>query len=154
ARLGLGARLLNAARGHGRLEDKLLLVAVVGGVLFVTLVATLFIVQHQLGSVQRRLVEDSMPAEQQIARLESSIGAAFGRQAQISTTISSAQLEPLRDATAVEAPLREAAHELSQLRQAAALQRDVDDFLASDRALFGAVERKHKLQATFETELT
>ena len=74
-----GGRLLTLLRGRGSLEDKLIHVGIVGGVLFVTLVATLFVVQQRLGSVQGRLVDEALPAEQQIARLEASIGAAFGR---------------------------------------------------------------------------
>jgi hypothetical protein len=150
----LGARLVAALRGQGSLEDKLVLVGVVGGALFVTLVATLFIVQQQLGKVQRRLVEDSMPAEQQIARLEASIGAAFGRQAQVASTVSTAQLDPLRDASAVELPLRQAVDELAPIREAENLPRNVEEFLAADRALFSAVERKHQVQGRFELELS
>jgi HPt (histidine-containing phosphotransfer) domain-containing protein len=146
-------QLVAALRGHGRLEHKLILVGAVGGALFVTLVATLFLVQHQLGAVQRRLVERAMPAEQQVARLEASIGAAFGRQAQVSSTTSPAQLEPLRDRSAVEPPLRQAAGALAQLPEAAELAGNVEQFLASDRALYSAVERRHQLQATFELEL-
>ena len=149
----LGTRMLGALRGHGGLEDKLVLVGVVGGVLFVTLVATLFIVQQRLGSVQRDLVEQSMPAEQQIAQLETTIGAAFGRQAQVSSTVNTAQLAPLQDSHAVEQPLRQAAGQLSQMHEAAQLKSNVEEFLAADRALFGAVERKHRLQGSFETEL-
>jgi two-component system chemotaxis sensor kinase CheA len=149
----LARSLAQAARGRGGLEDKLVLVGALGGALFVTLVATLFIVQQQLGRVQARLVDQSMPAEQQIARLEASIGAAFGRQAEVSSTVSAAQLEPLRDRSAVELPLRRAAGELAQIHEAARLGANVDAFLAADLALFGAVERKHGLQATFEAEL-
>ena len=150
----LAGRLVAALRGHGSLEDKLVLVGAVGGVLFVTLVATLFIVQQRLGGVQARLVDEALPAEQQIARLEASIGAAFGRQAQVSSTVALAQLEPLRDRSAVEAPLRRASAELSQMHEAARLTGNVDEFLAADAALFSAVERKHQLQGAFETELT
>ena len=149
-----GGRLLTLLLGRGSLEDKLIHVGIVGGVLFVTLVATLFVVQQRLGSVQGRLVDEALPAEQQIARLEASIGAAFGRQAQVSSTVSLAQLEPLRDRSLVETGLRRAARELSQLREAAGLAGNVDEFLAADRALFDAVERRHRLQAEFEAELT
>ncbi|MEO7732765.1 MAG: hypothetical protein ABIY55_17475 [Kofleriaceae bacterium] len=69
----LGTRLWAALHGRGGLEGKLVLVGLVGGLLFVTLVASLFIVQQRLGSVQRRLVGESMLAEQQIAQLEASI---------------------------------------------------------------------------------
>jgi HPt (histidine-containing phosphotransfer) domain-containing protein len=148
-----GGLMLTVLRGRGGLEGKLIYVGMVGGVLFVMLVATLFIVQQRLGGVQGRLVDESLPAEQQIARLEASIGAAFGRQAQVSSTVNLAQLEPLRDRSAVETRLRRAAKELSQLREAARLAGNVDEFLAADRALFGAVERKHRLQAAFEAEL-
>lgn len=150
----VGGHLLDVLRGRGGLEDRLIHVGLVGGVLFVMLVATLFIVQQRLGGVQARLVDHSLPAEQQIARLEASIGAAFGRQAQVSSTVNLVQLEALRDRGAVESRLHRAAKELSQLREAARLTGDVDEFLAADRALFGAVERKHRLQAAFEAELT
>ena len=149
----LATSLVAAARGKGGLEDKLILVGALGGALFVTLVATLFIVQQQLGRVQARLVEQSMPAEQQIARLEASIGAAFGRQAEVSSTVSAAQLAPLRDRSAVELPLRQAAGELAHMEGAAQLAANVDAFLAADLALYGAVERKHGVQAAFEAEL-
>jgi len=149
----LAARLAAAARGNGGLEAKLILVGALGGALFVTLVATLVVVQQQLGRVQARLVEQSMPAEQQLARLEASIGAAFGRQAQVSSTVSTAQLAPLRDRSAVELPLRQAAGELAHMDGTAQLGANVAAFLAADLALYGAVERKHELQATFEAEL-
>jgi len=147
-------RLSAALHGRGGLEDKLVLVGAVGGVLFVTLVATLFIVQQRLGSVQGRLVGEALPAEQQIGQLEASVGAAFGRQAQVSSTVNLAQLAALRDRSAVEQPLRHAATQLSRLAEAKALSRNVDAFLAADAGLFGAVERKHQLQAAFEAELT
>jgi HPt (histidine-containing phosphotransfer) domain-containing protein/two-component sensor histidine kinase len=149
----LGGRLLTLLRGRGSLEDKLIHVGIVGGVLFVTLVATLFVVQQRLGRVQGRLVDEALPAEQHIARLEAAIGAAFGRQAQVSSTVSLAQLGPLRDRSAVEIRLRRAARELSQLHEAARLAGNVDEFLAADRALFDAVERRHTLQHAFEVEL-
>jgi HPt (histidine-containing phosphotransfer) domain-containing protein len=72
----------------------------------------------------------------------------------VSSTLNMAQLAPLRDRSAVEAPLRRATAELSQMREAARLNGNVDEFLAADAALFGAVERKHQLQGAFETELT
>jgi HPt (histidine-containing phosphotransfer) domain-containing protein len=147
-----GARLVAALRGRGGLDAKLIHVALVGGALFVTLVATLFFVQQRLGGVQARLVDESLPAEQHIAQLEA-IGAAFGRQAQVSSTISMTQLEPLRDSGAVVERLRRAASELSQMREALRLNSNVEEFLAADRALFDAVERKHRLQAAFESEL-
>jgi HPt (histidine-containing phosphotransfer) domain-containing protein len=150
----LGASLRAALRGHGGLADTLVLVGAVGGVLFVTLVATLFIVQQRLGGVQARLVDEALPAEQQIARLEASIGAAFGRQAQVASTVTQAQLEPLRDRSAVELPLRKAARELARRRAAAELPHNVDVLLVADADLFGAVERKHRLQEAFVTELT
>ncbi|HSR97806.1 MAG TPA: ATP-binding protein [Kofleriaceae bacterium] len=149
----LGGRLLTLIRGKGGLEDRLIHIGIVGGVLFVMLVATLFVVQQRLGGVQSRLVEQSLPEEQQIAQLEASIGAAFGRQAQVSSTVTLAQLEPLRDRGSVERRLRAAAKELAQLPSAAHLAANVDEFLAADGALFGAVERKHRLQAAFEAEL-
>jgi hypothetical protein len=60
-------RWFAALRGRGGLDAKLIHVGMIGGALFVTLVATLFFVQQRLGSVQARLVEESLPAEQEIA---------------------------------------------------------------------------------------
>ncbi|HEY0190900.1 MAG TPA: PAS domain-containing protein [Kofleriaceae bacterium] len=150
---GLSSRLGNAARGRGGLDDKLVLIGAIGGVLFVALVATLVLVEHRLSSVQDRLVRQALPAEQEVSRLEASVGAAFGRQAQVSSTVASEQLEPLRDRTAVEQPLRAAAVALVELHEAATLPAAADAFLAADAELFDAIERKHRLQHGFETEL-
>ena len=90
-------KLHQALRGRGSLEDKLVLLGVIAGGLFAVLVLTLFLVQNSLGKAQRSLVGQALPAEELIARLESSIGATFRRQAQVSTTVSLAQLEPLRE---------------------------------------------------------
>ena len=151
-----------ALRGRGELEDKLVLLGVIGGVMFLTLVGTLFYVQGSMGRAQERLVEQTLPAERGIARLETTIGAAFGRQAQISSTADLDQLQPLRDRTAVEQPLRQASREIvariadvsPELSvRALDLARHVDEFLAADAALLAAVERRHRLQEHFETEL-
>jgi HPt (histidine-containing phosphotransfer) domain-containing protein len=64
-----------------------------------------------------------------------------------------AQLDPLRDSSAVVERLRQAARQLSQMREAMKLDANVEEFLTADLALFGAVERKHQLQAAFEAEL-
>src|SRR6266568_3948182 len=153
--MSLFRRLLSAARGRGGLEDKLVLLGVISGGLFVTLVATLFVVQQRLGSTQRRLADEALPAEKQIGRLEASIGAAFGRQAQVSSTVDLKQLEPLRDRSAVEAPLRQAARAIAERlgEPARALDPHVAAFLDADAALYAAVARRHELQAAFEKEL-
>jgi len=151
-----------ALRGQGELEDKLKLLGVIGGVMFLTLVGTLFYVQRTIGRAQDRLVEQTLPAEREITRLESSIGAAFGRQAQISSTADLAQLEPLRERTQVEQPLRQSSREIvarigglspELTARAVDLGRHVEEFLAADAALLAAVERRHKLQDSFEVEL-
>jgi two-component system chemotaxis sensor kinase CheA len=148
-----------ALRGRGELEDKLRLLGAIGGALFVTLVVTLFYVQQSLGRVQRQLAEQAMPAEQEIARLETSLGAAFRRQAQMSSTVDMTQVEAIR-VHAVEPPLRETAHELVKRLTAllpAARTGELDShvaaFLHADAALLAAVQRRHELQARFEKEL-
>lgn len=157
-----GSRLMQAVRGQGALEDKLVLLGVIGGGLFCVLVATLFYVQHSLGDVQERLGEQALPALQEIARLESAIAGAFSRQAQISTTSASAQLDSLRDRSRVEQPLRESStaigRRLSELspglgERARAMNDHVEGFLAADAELLKAVARRHELQASFEKEL-
>ena len=159
-------RLGRALRGHGGLEDKLVLLGAVGGFLFALLVVTLFVVQSILGTAQRQLSDKALPAEQQIARLESSMGAAFGRQAQVSSTVDLKQLDPLRDRRQVEEPLRQAARAIvarfspdgagfsAEVRaHAVALDKHVEAFLAADTALVGSVERRHTLQGAFEKGL-
>ena len=160
-------RLARGLRGHDALEDKLVLLGAGGIVIFVSLVVTLFVVQNILGGAQRRLSERALPAEQEIARLQSSIAAAFGRQAQVSSTIDLKQLEPLRDRSTVEQPLRAAARaiesrltpdELSSLpapmrARLIGFALHVEQFLAVDTSLLGSVERRHKLQAEFEKDL-
>jgi HPt (histidine-containing phosphotransfer) domain-containing protein len=151
-----------ALRGRGELEDKLKLLGVIGGVMFLTLVGTLFYVQRTMGRAQDRLVEQTLPAEREIARLEATIGAAFARQTQVSSTAALAQLEPLRDRTQVEQPLRQASREIAArvgdlsadlAARAQDLERHVAEFLAADAALLASVERRHVLQDRFEVEL-
>jgi two-component system chemotaxis sensor kinase CheA len=156
------ARLFHAVRGHGDLEDKLFLLGVIGLTLFATLVGTLFYVQHSLGESQRRIAEQALPAVQETDRLKGALGAAFRRQAQVSSTTALDQLESLRDTSAVTTPLRGSASaigarlsdispELSD--RSRSLDQHVTDFLAADAGLFAAVERRHQLQASFEQEL-
>jgi len=163
-------RLKQLGRGVGRrgaLEDKLVLLGAGGVALFVILVVTLFVVQNILAGAQRRLSERALPAEQEIAKLQSSIAAAFGRQAQVSSTVDLKQLEPLRDRSSVEEPLRAAARaiesrltpeELAGLpapmrARLVGLSLHVEQFLVVDSSLLGSVERRHRLQAEFEKGL-
>src|SRR5581483_8688238 len=157
---------VRATRARGGAEANLLLLAVVGLVLFCALVGTLFGVQSSLVGSQTRLAEVTLPATQALGRLESSIGAMFQRQAQVSSTQTSDQLKPFRDRGPLVASLRAQVAELSSRvaaaeahpddatrRSQAALAAHADEFLDSDAVLLSIVSRRHELSARFEKEL-
>jgi len=153
------AALVRALRADGSVESKLMLLGSAGGVLFVTLVVTLFLVQRGLSHAQR-LVATALPTEQALGRLEASLASAFERQAKVASSRSLDELAELRDRAAVERAFI-GTEALLEARPWTDETRAIVDglpahswaFLESDRDLLASVERRHGLRATFETQL-
>ena len=157
ARARLHRRIWLAVRGRGGPAARLILLGLIGGGVCVSLVATLFFVQRSLGRSQRQLAEVAVPAEERIAQIESSLDAAFRRQGRIAATVTSGDLEALRDRRSVEEHLREAARASAMAGAGGAaapgLPAHVEQFLIADAAFFEAFARKHALDAECRKKL-
>lgn len=150
-------------RSPTSIERSLLLLAGVGLGLFLVLVGALFVVQTALGAQQHRLQQTIVPIQQDVAGLEGAIAAAFAREADVSSTGSTSELEPMRDRTDIERGLSQARTSLSdhlaeaadeRLRERAeAMNRAVADFLAADAALFDSMMKLHVLDSDFRAQL-
>lgn len=145
------------------IERDLLLLAAVTLSLFLLLAGALFVVQSSMGAGQERLERVIVPIQQDVAGLEGAIAAGFAREAEIFATESSAELDPVRDRTAIEQELGDARTQLkghlAELGDANlrgrfdVVDKTVDDFLAGDKALFDSVARTHSLDARFRAAL-
>jgi signal transduction histidine kinase len=154
----LRRRIWLTVRGRGGPEARLVLLGLIGGGVCVSLVATLVFVQHSLERSQRQLAELAVPAEERIAQIEASLDAAFRRQGRIAATITSSDLEGLRDRRSVEEHLREAARASAITTAGGAAAPDlpahVEQFLIADAAFFEAFARKHALDTECKKRLS
>jgi len=145
------------------IERNLILLGGVGLGLFVVLVGALFVVQTTMGTQQRRLQQIIVPIQQDVAGLEGAIAAAFAREADVSSTGSTAQLEPMRNRTDIERRLTQARISLKShlveagddrlRKRAETMNGTVEDFLSADAALFASMMRTHSLDSDFRAQL-
>jgi two-component system chemotaxis sensor kinase CheA len=156
---------LSTVHARNSIEGNLKLLGIAGLALFVTLVASLFYVQHGLISSQERLTEGTLPIRRALGRLDAAVGDAFRREAQLSSAHDATQLKILLDRGAIERELQDAHRQLLALWPRAdvaaadsgelrKLDESIDAFLASDAELSAALERRHALQARFEVQLS
>jgi two-component system chemotaxis sensor kinase CheA len=151
------------AKRTSSIERNLLLLSGVALGLFTLLVAALFVVQGSMAAQQRRLEQVVVPLQQEVSGLEGAIAAAFAREADMASTVSTAELEPLRDRAAIEQGLSQSRDRLlarsaeagdSDLRERAkAVAAAVDQFLDGDAALYASVMKSHTLDANFRAQL-
>jgi hypothetical protein len=153
------AACARAIRADSSVESKLVLLGAAGGMLVVTLVTTLFLVQRGLANAQD-LAATALPTEQELGRLQASLASAFERQAKIASSRSLDELTDARDRTAIERALLGTDTLLTAGRWNDETRAIVDRlpaharaFLDSDRDLYLSVERRQALRATFETQL-
>jgi HPt (histidine-containing phosphotransfer) domain-containing protein/two-component sensor histidine kinase len=155
---------LSKLGGNSSIEANLKLLGIAGLALFVTLVASLFYVQHGLLSSQERLTEVTLPIRRALGRLDAAVGNAFRREAQLSSARDATQLKALVDRSAIERELQDAMRQLRELWPRAVetgadrgamdkLDASVKAFLDSDSELSAAIERRHALQARFDVQL-
>ena len=154
---------LSQLGGNSSIEANLKLLGAAGLALFVTLVVSLFYVQHSLLSSQERLTDVTLPIRRALGRLDAAVGDAFRREAQLSSAQDASQLGALVDRSAIERELQDAMRQLRELwpravetdadRGAMAkLDASVKAFLASDDELTAAIQRRHELQARFDVQ--
>jgi signal transduction histidine kinase/lipid-A-disaccharide synthase-like uncharacterized protein len=151
----------NAIGLESSIEAKLFLLALAGAMLFATLVAALFLVQHFLSTAQRQVVATTVPTQQALGGLETALAAAFERQMRVVAAQSAQELAGLRDHLATEKALSGAGTRVAQSLAANATQTTVGplsehshQFLESEKALFLSAERRLDLRARFENRLT
>ncbi|HTU57421.1 MAG TPA: hypothetical protein VMF89_03290, partial [Polyangiales bacterium] len=99
---------LSKLGGNSTIESNLKLLGIAGLALFVTLVASLFYVQHSLLTSQERLTEVTLPIRRALGRLDAAVGDAFRREAQLSSARDATQLKALVDRSAIERELQDA----------------------------------------------
>src|SRR6266487_2801860 len=103
---------MSVERKPSSIESNLRFLAAVAVALFAALILALVLVQNLLIGSEQTLENVVVPAQQDIARLHAAVAGMFERQAQISSTTSSAQLESLRERGRLEETLRGAHREL------------------------------------------
>jgi two-component system, chemotaxis family, sensor kinase CheA len=115
---------------------------------FTALILALVLVQHSLVASQKTLANVVVPAQQNLGRLDSAVAGMFERQARISSSTGSRQLEALRDRSALQSELEGAGEHAREMAPA------IRDFLASDDELYASIARYHGLHEDFAHKLT
>jgi HPt (histidine-containing phosphotransfer) domain-containing protein/PAS domain-containing protein len=159
---------MNEPKKRSTIEYNLRVLSAVALALFAALISGLVLVQHSLVASQQTLETVVVPAQQDLGRLDSAIAGMFERQARVSSTTSSKELEALRDRTGLQSELQGAQSQL-QARIAAAGgeagTRDTKEritrmapaiaaFVGADDELFASVARYHALHEDFQRRLS
>jgi|GEM_PF-584989 len=155
------------------IEQQIKLVAIVGGLLFLSLVGALFFVERSLGATQTDLADNVVPSQRSLGDLSGTVGAMFLRQAEIVAAssevlaASSEHLRQLADRSTLEARARAQVTEIGELlrapgmraqadfpvEDAARVGRDVDEFLASDARLYRDAVELQDLETRFANRM-
>lgn len=148
------------------IERSIWLVAVISGVIFLALIATLLIVQRSFGASQATLTSLVIPTQHVLSDLTGAVGDMFLRQSQILASQREGNTG-LEDRNGHERGVRDclvqletllASHELTDHKafpQSASerLRDDVERFLRVDDELFDTVVQYHQLEQTFQDNL-
>jgi HPt (histidine-containing phosphotransfer) domain-containing protein/two-component sensor histidine kinase len=159
---------MNDRRQRSTIESNLRFLSVVALALFAALILALVLVQHSLVASHRTLEAVVVPAQQDLGRLDSAIAGMFERQARVSSTTSSKQLQALSDRTGLQSELDRAPAQLethlstagdnASARNARAratqMAPAIHAFLAADDELFASVAHYHALREDFARRLT
>ncbi len=133
------------------IESNVKLIAVVGAVLFTTLIGALIVVQQTLGSSQTQLAETVVPIQQQLGEIAGAEGSMFLRQSEI-VAANDVALKSLGDRNNHELNVRNGATGFRKLvnstglihepdfpiRAANSLEAEIEVFLQADDALYDA----------------
>jgi HPt (histidine-containing phosphotransfer) domain-containing protein len=144
------------------IEANLVSLGSVLGLLLIVLVLTLVGIQRSLGGTLERLGTSTMPAQQAIVGLRHAVSRLFERQVRVLSARSDAELEPLKDRSAIERDVSEADALLDQTlpeitggteaaREDSLLDSRERDVLTSDAALLASVESRLAFEAQFES---
>lgn len=158
-------QLRKVMRGSS-VEANLKLLGIAGLGLFLTLVAASFLVQRGLIVAQARLSESALPVLSALDQVDAAIGAALRRSAQLASAQRAAEVDALRDRSALEARLGKARETLKtgfatveggtsaeSTRALAALKDALDAFIAADAALLEAVAAGQAASARVDGQL-
>ncbi|HEY8088184.1 MAG TPA: ATP-binding protein [Polyangiaceae bacterium] len=149
------------------IESNLRLMSGVALALFAALILALVLVQQSLVSSHRTLETVVVPVQQDLGRLDAAVAGMFERQARVSSTVSSTQLEALRDRAGLQSELEGAQARLEaqlatagddasarEARQhAARMAPAIREFLGADDELLASVSRYHALHEDFARRL-
>jgi HPt (histidine-containing phosphotransfer) domain-containing protein len=144
------------------IERQIKLVAIVGGLLFLSLAGALFFVERSLGATQTDLADNVVPSQRSLGDLSGTVGEMFLRQSEV-VAASSEGLRQLADRSSLEARARAQVNEIRDLLRGAGMRdqadfpvddaarvvRDVDEFLASDARLYLDAVALRDLEARF-----
>lgn len=147
---------------RGSIESNIKLIAIVGGLLFITLVGTLITVQQSLGSSQKKLAETVVPVQQRLGELSAVVGSIFLRQSEI-IAANEEELKQLGDNDRQEEVLRTGQANFNELITASGLsseegfpvdaardlKQEVDRFLIAEKDLYGAAQNYQSLKREF-----
>jgi len=149
------------------IEQQIRLVAIVGGLLFLSLAGALYFVERSLGASQTELADNVVPSQRSLGELSGAVGAMFLRQSEV-VAAPSERLLQLRDRSSLETRLRGHVTEIQALLHGAGLRdqpdfpvadasrvvRDVDEFLASDARLYLEAVELRELETKFAHRMT
>lgn len=148
------------------IESDVKLIAVVGGVLFATLIGALIVVQQSLGSSQSQLAETVVPIQQQLGKIAGAEGSMFLRQSEI-VAANDAALKALGDRNNHEFAVRNGAIGFRELvnttglnteqgfpiQAANSLENEIEVFLRADDELFDAASSFQSLKKQIATSI-
>ena len=156
---------MNEQPQRSSIERSLRLLSGAAAGFFAALIIGLIVVQQSLVASQRTLSTVVVPAQQDLGRLDSAVAGMFERQARISSTTASKQLEALRDRAQLQSDLVGAQEQLqARLATTGRNGRDaearasqmgpaIQAFLGADDELFASVSRYHALNEDFARRL-
>ena len=148
------------------IEGNVKLIAVVGGVLFATLIGALIVVQQSLGSSQTQLAETVVPIQQQLGKIVGAEGSMFLRQSEI-VAANDVALKELGNRDFHEAGVRNGMSEFAKLvtttglikeqgfpiDAANSLESDIEVFMQADDELYKAASSYQALRKQIATSL-
>lgn len=155
---------MSLERRPSSIESNLRFLATVALALFAALLVALVLVETLLVGSEQTLEKVVEPVQQDIAQLHAAVAGMFRRQAQMSSTASSTQLESLRERGRLEQALRGAHQELHKHLAAAAgdpvararaeqMATTIQSFLDADAELLATVAHYHSLHEDFARRL-